>query len=145
MLRITTILLVTTLIALFSMSEADAHEIYESYPNGSCDSEYGYEAVCGLSSSAAASQGTQGGDVEAYILSVFGADGPTAVAVATCESGLDPSAYNPSGASGVFQIMPATALAVGTDPALLFDWEVNVDTAYRLYQEQGWAPWVCAA
>lgn len=28
--------------------------------------------------------------------------------VATCESGLDPYAYNPSGASGLFQFEPAT-------------------------------------
>lgn len=30
------------------------------------------------------------------------------VRVATCESGLNPSAYNPSGASGLFQFMPGT-------------------------------------
>jgi len=30
------------------------------------------------------------------------------VRVAQCESGLNPSAYNPSGASGLFQFMPAT-------------------------------------
>lgn len=28
--------------------------------------------------------------------------------VATCESGLNPNAYNPSGASGLFQFMPST-------------------------------------
>ena len=28
--------------------------------------------------------------------------------VATCESGLNPGAYNPSGASGLFQFMPST-------------------------------------
>ena len=31
--------------------------------------------------------------------------------VASCESGLNPSAYNPSGASGLFQFMPGTYYA----------------------------------
>lgn len=136
-------LLATLVFAAFAASEADAHEVYSYDPaTGSCVSELGYEAVCG---GVVAPTSEQTGDVEGYILFVFGADGPAAVAVATCESGLDPSAYNPSGASGVFQIMPSTALAIGADPALLFDAKYNIDTAYRLYQQQGWSPWVCGA
>lgn len=66
-----------------------------------------------------------------------------ALAVAWCESRYDPAAYNPSGASGLFQIIPywhSWRLGPGES---LFDPAVNVRVAYELYAEQGWRPWVC--
>lgn len=38
----------------------------------------------------------------------WGVDYGWLLRVATCESGLNPNAYNPSGASGLFQFMPGT-------------------------------------
>lgn len=38
----------------------------------------------------------------------WGVDFNWLLRVATCESGLNPNAYNPSGASGLFQFMPGT-------------------------------------
>jgi hypothetical protein len=57
-----------------------------------------------------------------------------AVTVARCESGLRPDAYNPSGATGVFQIIGGP----------FHVWE-NVRLALRMYQGRGWQPWVASA
>jgi hypothetical protein len=67
---------------------------------------------------AAANQPPTGGDIpskQAIVqiiraaASRFGADGDQMVRVASCESGLNPRAYDPkSGASGLFQFMPGT-------------------------------------
>lgn len=67
---------------------------------------------------AAANQPPTGGDVpskQAVVQIIraaaarLGADGDQMVRVATCESGLNPRAYDPrSGASGLFQFMPGT-------------------------------------
>ena len=57
-----------------------------------------------------------------------------AVTVARCESGLRPDAYNPSGATGVFQIIGGP-----------FDVWDNVRMALRMYHERGWQPWVASA
>lgn len=51
------------------------------------------------------SVGTQGG-IPGIIHDIFGVHGDEAMSVASCESGLDPTAQNPSGASGLFQLMP---------------------------------------
>lgn len=48
-----------------------------------------------------------------------------AVAVAQCESGLNPNAQNPSGATGLFQI-------IGGNPAM-FDPHANAAAAYAKY------------
>jgi hypothetical protein len=50
-----------------------------------------------------------------------------AVAVAVCESGLNPNARNPSGATGLFQI-------IGGNPAM-FDPATNVAAAWAKYQD----------
>lgn len=141
MLRITTILLITTLIALFSMSEADAHEVYEVYPGGDCYSELGYEAVCGVSG---ASQGTSA--VEGIIRATWPADeADYAIAIAACESGFESDAYNSSsGAYGIFQFLPSTAAAMGADYSQLSDPYYASVQAARLQDAYGWQQWVCA-
>jgi hypothetical protein len=50
-------------------------------------------------------------------------------AVATAESGLNPSAVSPAGAQGLMQLMPSTAAGLGVDP---FDPTQAVDGAARL-------------
>lgn len=60
-----------------------------------------------------------------------------------CESGFNPYAYNPSGASGWFQVMMplhAYRLRPGED---IFDVYVNSRVALEIFRERGWEAWVC--
>lgn len=68
-----------------------------------------------------------------------------AVAVAACESGLDPHAYNPaSGAYGPWQFLASTSYGMGFDHSLMYDPVYATQAAYQLRQQMGWSPWVCA-
>jgi soluble lytic murein transglycosylase-like protein len=77
-----------------------------------------------------------------------------ALVVIQCESLGDPDAYNPySGASGLFQFLPATWATVspraGFAGASPFDPEANIGTAAWLvdyYTSRGahpWSAWTC--
>lgn len=66
-----------------------------------------------------------------------------------CESGGNPSAHNPSGASGLFQVMPGWAgkfEAVTGSPYYdgRFDAAANTKFAAWLQGTDGWHHWVCA-
>jgi len=65
--------------------------------------------------------------------------------VAWCESRLDPDAYNPSSASGLFQHLAryfdARAEAAGVSDADIFDPVANAQAAGYLMSSQGMAPW----
>lgn len=71
-----------------------------------------------------------------------------ALAIAKCESGLNPDAYNNKNANGttdggLFQINSthdARLRELGLDK---YDPEDNVTFARILYEENGWSPWVC--
>ncbi len=66
-----------------------------------------------------------------------------AVDKATCESGLNPYAVNPtSGAQGLFQLMPQYHSHRYNGGAWYDPW-VNSRAAHSLWLEQGWYPWVC--
>lgn len=82
-----------------------------------------------------------GRSIEAVICSVPWPCGE-ALAVARCESGLNPAAHNRgSDARGLFQLLwryHAWRFA-GGDP---FDPETNVRAAFGLWQERGWQPWI---
>lgn len=85
--------------------------------------------------------------LEIYICEKFGQyDCKTALAVAKAESGLKENAYgvNRNGTIdiGVFQVNEVHWDKPGCSPKELFDAESNVDCAYKLFQEQGWNPWV---
>lgn len=83
------------------------------------------------------------------IRAAFPEDPHTAVAIATCESNLNPNAYNdknvtPTVDRSLFQINSvhdARLEALGLDPWNPAD---NIAFARMLYDEQGWRPWVCA-
>jgi hypothetical protein len=64
---------------------------------------------------------------------------PKAVEIAYCESGFNPRAYNPSGASGIWQIL---GQVVGGN---VFDPLVNAENAVAKFKGAGnsFAPWVC--
>jgi soluble lytic murein transglycosylase-like protein len=56
-----------------------------------------------------------------------------------CESKCEPHAHNPSGASGLLQIMPMWHK--GRDA---FDPDVNLAIGLEVYEAQGWRAWSCA-
>ena len=82
----------------------------------------------------------------ATIICSYPWDCATAVGVACSESELWPLAANPSGARGVFQLMPEHAWRFterGWD--YWTDWSdpvKNIAIAYELQAEQGWTPWM---
>jgi hypothetical protein len=77
--------------------------------------------------------------VAALIRSVFGSASGTALCIAWRESRFNPGAYNPSGAAGLFQLMPIWYRDHWRfDP---FSAYLNTLYAHRLYLEAGWGPW----
>lgn len=62
-----------------------------------------------------------------------------AVGIATCESGMNTRAYNPSGATGLFQILGSVV------SGSLWDAHVNALNAVSKFSASGdsWAQWVC--
>ncbi len=62
-----------------------------------------------------------------------------AAAIAECESGGNPDAYNPSGASGLWQILGQVV------PGNIFSPSVNAENAVTKYRDAGdsFSPWMC--
>jgi soluble lytic murein transglycosylase-like protein len=87
------------------------------------------------------------GAVQDLIRQAFGPQGQAAVdwglRVAACESGYNPNAYNPSGASGVFQFMPGTFRATPYGGQNIFDASANVNAAAWYFQQHGGGAWSC--
>ncbi len=83
--------------------------------------------------------------IEAMIMRVFGFYGSSAIRVADCESGLNPSATNPSGATGLFQIMPATFNSTSQAGRSPYDAYTNAVAAHEIFARDGysWREWVC--
>jgi hypothetical protein len=86
------------------------------------------------------------GDMASLICSVFVNNCARAVQVAKCESGLNPSAYNRSGASGLFQLLGHGSMFVahGWSAGDVFDPYKNTVVAFDLSRGgTNWSPWVC--
>jgi hypothetical protein len=86
---------------------------------------------------------------QGQIETIFGPAAGQAVAVARCESGLNPAAVSPGGGNhGLFQINSvhkASFTAVTGQPwAAVRDAHWNVVFAKWLYDQQGWRPWACS-
>lgn len=87
-------------------------------------------------------------ELENLIRATFPEDPDTAVAIAQCESSLNPEAvnhHNPNGSydSGLMQINSVHTprlSELGLDPKNAQD---NLTYARILYDERGWQPWVC--
>ncbi|HZP91125.1 MAG TPA: hypothetical protein VFC04_09050 [Actinomycetota bacterium] len=71
-----------------------------------------------------------------------------AIDVASCESGLNPKAYNPGGYAGVFQqstrYWPERATSYGLPKRSVFNGRANVIVSIRMAHDDGWGAWGCA-
>jgi hypothetical protein len=93
------------------------------------------------------------GSVAAMIYQIFGSYAAGALQVAKCESGLNPSSYNPasnggSHASGVFQILyPSTWMNTSEASSSPFNAQANILAAHEIFVRDGysWREWSCAA
>lgn len=103
-------------------------------------------AVAPATSSSPPSTSTPAGDLsysqlEALWVSVGGPSwaAPQAAQIAICESGGNPDAENPSGASGLWQILGQVV------PGNIFDPTVNAENAVSKFNSSGqtFAQWVC--
>ena len=84
------------------------------------------------------------GEIADYIRSKFGSN--YAVAIAKCESGLNPLATGSHGERGVFQIHPVHISSLAKNGFSwddMYNWKSNIDYARMLYGWQGWSPWSC--
>ncbi len=98
-----------------------------------------------LRSSVGTNVGTRVERWRSLVSAYFGPYTNEALRVIACESGGDPNAHNPSGASGLFQVMPFWQAKFGGS---LFDPHNNVRIAKILFNDgdrQGWRwkHWVC--
>ena len=84
-----------------------------------------------------------GADVERWrpLVAQHFADVNRVLCLMRYESGGNPDAYNPSGASGLMQIMPFWADSLGIPRASLFDPATNIEVAAHVYSVQGWWAW----
>ena len=83
-------------------------------------------------------------DIEEAINLIWKEQSKEALAIAKCESGLNPETIGDSGKSiGIFQIyLPAHPQYKEED--LMNVW-YNVSIAYQIYQKQGWSAWLKCA
>ena len=88
-----------------------------------------------------------GGDIVSIIYgaaATYGVDGNAMLAVAQCESGLDPNAYNASsGASGLFQFLPSTWATTPFAGASIFDPSASANAAAWMWSVGRRGEWVC--
>ena len=86
------------------------------------------------------------GSIANQIRAVFGPYGNQAVAVATCESGLNPNAANPnSTARGLFQFLSSTWATTSYAGYSPFNAWANIQAAHQVFVRDGysWHEWVC--
>jgi hypothetical protein len=90
------------------------------------------------------------GDIQSIIVAAadrFGVDSSWLLRVAKCESGFNPNAYNASGASGLFQFMPATFAAnsvrAGFGGASIWDPVASANTAAYMFSVGQSRQWTC--
>lgn len=98
------------------------------------------------------SSNTNAAEVTSMISSVFGSYAGQAIAIANCESSLNPNAVNKesvggSYATGVFQILyPSTWNTTSYKNGNPKDARTNILAAYEIFKRDGysWREWACA-
>lgn len=86
------------------------------------------------------------GSTEEAIYAVFGDEGANAVAVARCESGMDPGRTGSAGERGIFQIHPTHrhwVESMGYSWDQMYEVGPNLQVAFALWSGAGWGPWSC--
>jgi len=89
-------------------------------------------------------QGNTG--ITGMISQVFGPYASAAIAVARCESGLNPSATNPSsGAAGLFQFLSGTWSGTSQAGSSPYNAWANIVAAHEVFVRDGysWREWSC--
>jgi hypothetical protein len=70
-----------------------------------------------------------------------------AIAIAKCESGLNPKAFNPETSSKLKGITTYSSYGIfqlnRPYDERLYDYKYNISLAYELYQRRSWQPWTC--
>jgi hypothetical protein len=88
----------------------------------------------------------QDGSYASMIRQVFGPYGDQAVAIASCESTLNPGAYNGVlGAAGLFQIIPGTWASTSEAGQSAYNPYANIQAAHEIFARDGysWSEWQC--
>jgi LysM repeat protein len=88
----------------------------------------------------------QNASVSSMINAIFGPYAAGAMQIATCESGLNPGATNPSsGAAGLFQILPSTWATTSQAASSPYNAYANIQAAHDIFTRDGysWREWVC--
>jgi len=86
------------------------------------------------------------GSYSDMIHQVFGQYGDQAVHIASCESSMNPNAYNGVlGASGLFQIIPGTWASTSEAGQSAYNPYANIHAAYEIFARDGyrWSEWQC--
>lgn len=86
------------------------------------------------------------GGVERWrdLVSAYSWDVDRMLRIMACESGGNPHATNPSGATGLLQVMtPLWSTEFGYTPSELLDPGINVAVAYQVWLRQSYGAWVC--
>ena len=82
-----------------------------------------------------------------HINAIFGSAAPAATRIATCESGMNPTAVSPTNDHGLFQInaihRDEFTRVTGQPWSSIYDPHWNSVYARHLYATQGWSPWSC--
>lgn len=83
--------------------------------------------------------------IEDKIRATFPEDPDMAVRIAKCESGMRANAFNGKNRNGSWDagVMQINSIH-GYSKEYLFDVDNNLKVARKLYNRQGWRPWVCA-
>jgi LysM repeat protein len=113
---------------------------------GTVSSDPGQVQTSSTTTYAAQQPAPAGSDsIQAMIDQTFGPYASAAINVATCESGLNPGAYNPSGAAGLFQIMPGTWAGTSEAGQSPYNASANIAAAYQIFARDGysWREWTC--
>lgn len=86
------------------------------------------------------------GSVRADIVAAFGPYAAQATRVAMCESSLNPSAHNPSGASGLFQFLPSTWAETPWRSYSPYNAWAAANAAHWLFVRDGYSfrEWTCS-
>jgi uncharacterized protein YraI len=120
-------------------SEAPSEPVASEAPSEPVASEAPSEPVAQINGG--------GGDVVSIIYAAaaaYGQDGNALLAVAQCESGLNPGAYNASSAaSGLFQFLPGTWATTPYAASSIFDPYANANAAAWMWSVGRRGEWVC--